>query len=117
MGPRRPSGSRSCPHGFLVGRPIIIARVALGKRVVPELPGRRPPDGPAGAALTHERRGRPGAPPPPPRPRAPPPGAAEPTAAAKGPGGAPPAKRRRTTSHTPPESRWAPWARPAPTTL
>src|SRR2546429_7020915 len=73
MGPRRPSGSRSCPHGFLVGRPIIIARVALGKRVVPELPGRRPPDGPAGAALTPERRGAAGGPPPPPRPRAPPP--------------------------------------------
>src|SRR2546427_4799686 len=94
MGPRRPSGSRSCPHGFLVGRPIIIARVALGKRVVPELPGRRPPDGPAGAALTHERRRGAGGPPPPPRPRAPPPGAAEAPPAGKGRGAAPPRKKR-----------------------
>src|SRR2546428_11889962 len=84
MGPRRPSGSRSCPHGFLVGRPIIIARVALGKRVVPELPGRRPPDGPAGAAPTHERRGGPGGPPPPPPPRAPPPRAGEAPPAGQG---------------------------------
>src|SRR5256885_8707304 len=94
MGPRRPSGSRSCPHGFLVGRPIIIARVALGKRVVPELPGRRPPDGPAGAALTPERRRRPAAPPPPPAPQRPPPGSAERIPAAIAPGAAPPANER-----------------------
>src|SRR2546425_12415419 len=84
MGPRRPSGSRSCPHGFLVGRPIIIARVALGKRVVPELPGRRPPDGPAGAALTHERRGGAAGRPRSPRAGGPPPGSGQRTAGGKG---------------------------------
>src|SRR3989475_13218315 len=84
MGPRRPSGSRSCPHGFLVGRPIIIARVALGKRVVPELPGRRPPDGPAGAALTHERGRGPAGRPPPLRPGPPPRGGAQGLAAGMG---------------------------------
>src|SRR2546428_7369489 len=102
MGPRRPSGSRSCPHGFLVGRPIIIARVALGKRVVPELPGRRPPDGPAGAALTPERRGRPAAPPPPPGPRRPPPRARGAPPGGQAPGGAPPPPRRHTPFPTRP---------------